>query len=130
MKLKVALLFGVFLFAGCFPVPTIPHGLGAVDKEDLESLRPGEVTRADVLLRLGEPSYRFEEDRFFMYGWTVTYGYVIIGTVAGFPVTAPHYLCLEFGSDSNLLRREQITGSLYSKPYKAIQRCCHQKESK
>jgi hypothetical protein len=134
MKLKAALLFGVFLLAGCLPVPTIPHGLGVVlDKKDLESLRPGEVTRADVLLRLGEPSYRLEEDRFFMYEWTLAYGYVFIGggyQAAGFPVTAPHYLCLEFGTDSNLLRREQITGSLYSKPDKAIQRCCHQKESK
>ena len=126
------MLCGVILLAGCLPVPTIPHGLGVVlDKEDFESLRPGEVTRADILMNLGEPRHRLQGDRFFMYEWTVSYGYVIVGggyQAYPFPVTAPHYLCLEFGTDSKLVRQERITGSLYAKPDKAIQKCTGQQE--
>jgi hypothetical protein len=127
MKFGAALILGAFLFYGCLPLPTIPHGLGVVlDKEAFESLRPGEVSRADVLLALGEPRHRLEKDRFLMYEWTVAYGYVIVGgpcQALPIPVTAPHYLCLEFGLDSSLLRREHFRGSLYANPKKAIRKC-------
>jgi hypothetical protein len=127
MKFGATLILGAFLFAGCLPLPTIPHGLGVVlDKEEFESLRPGEATRADVLLNLGEPRHRLEKDRFLMYEWTVAYGYVIVGggyQAYPIPVTAPHYLCLEFGPDSGLVRREHFIGSLYAHPDKAIRKC-------
>lgn len=119
---RKALLCVVFILAGC--APTIPHGLGRVyDRKVYEILHPGEATRTDVLLTLGEPLYRFEEDRFFMYEWVVVYawGYIPYGWF--FPVYAPHYLCLEFAPDSSLVRREHFIGSLYGKPEKAIQKC-------
>ena len=120
------------LIAGCLPVPAVPHGLGVVpDKKAFESLCPGTATRADVLLLLGEPNHRLDDDRFLMYEWIVAYGYVIVGGYTQaypFPVTAPHYLCLEFGADSRLVRREHLTGSLYAKPDKAIRRCMQQPE--
>jgi len=132
LSISCSVLIGVLLLAGCLPIPVVPHGLGVVpDKEAFESLRPGVTTRADVLLLLGEPNHRFDDDRFLMYEWTVAYGYVIVGGYTQaypIPVAAPHYLCLEFGLDSRLVRNEHLIGSLYAKPDKAIRRCTKQSE--
>lgn len=122
MTFRKVLLGIVFLLAGC--APTIPHGLGRVyDRKSYETLHPGESTRTDVLMTLGEPLYRFEEDRFFMYEWEVVYAWGYIPYGPFFPVCAPHYLCLEFAPDSHLVRCEHFIGSLYGTAEKAIQRC-------
>ena len=79
--LRKSLLCIVLLLAGC--VPTIPYGIDRVyDIKAYETLHPCEATRADVLMTLGEPLYRLEEDRFFMYKWKVVYawGYIPYGT--------------------------------------------------
>lgn len=132
MRIATVLLSVAFLPAGCLPIPMIPHGLGVVlDQEDFEALKPGEVSRSDILMNLGEPRYRIEADRFLMYEWTVAYGYVIIGgayQAYPVPVTAPHYLCLEFTEDAMLLRREHLTGSFFAEPDKAIRKCQGQPE--
>jgi hypothetical protein len=124
---KALMLSILLLLPGCIPVPTIPHGLGVVpDKETFESLQSGQATRADVLLLLGEPKERLSDDRFLMYEWDVVYGWVIVGgpyQAIPVPVGAPHYFCLEFGSDSTLVRREQLTGSVYGKLNETIPRC-------
>ena len=127
-----AFMLGVLLLAGCIiPVPTIPHGFGVVpDKEAFESLQSGQATRADVLLLLGEANHRLSDDRFLMYEWKVAYGYIIAGLPYGpaiaFPVGAPHYLCLEFGPDSSLVRREHLMGSFFGKLDNAIRECVKQ----
>lgn len=119
----------IILGVGCIPLPTPPHGLGVVlDKESFANLTPGHVARADVLLTLGEPRYRLDADRFLMYEWAVAYGYVIVGGATQaypIPVVAPHYLCLEFAADGQLVRRDEITGGLYAKPDRAIDQCTH-----
>ena len=127
---RKALLCVVIMLAGCMPVPSIPHGLGRVyDRKVIESFRPGEVTRIDILMTIGEPLYRFEEDRFFMYEWAVVYGWGL--TFGGpFPIMTPHYFCLEFGPDSYLLRIEHLRGLLFGKPEGAIQKCTHMNQSK
>ena len=118
---------GILLLSGCLPVPTLPHALSVVpDKDACEALVIGEATRADVLLLMGDPRYRLEDDRFFMYEWTVSYGYLIVGgymQAYPIPVIAPHYYCLEFGNDSRLVRREHLIGALYGKPEKAKRKC-------
>lgn len=114
----------VSTMAGCIPLPVPPHGLGVVpDKEEFESFRTGISKRADVLLALGEPRYRLDEDRFLLYEWTVAYGYLLISGGAVLPITVPNFLCLEFGSDSRLLRKEHLVGSIYGEPEKAQKRC-------
>lgn len=117
------------IVSGCIPVPTLPHGIGIVINEtSIENLRQGETTRADVLLTLGKPHRRLANDRFLMYEWKVVYGYLIAGgyTRAGaIPVYAPHYLCLEFSKENLLVRRDTLTGGLYAKSYKAIEKCMH-----
>jgi len=118
---------GLLLLSGCLPVPTLPHAISvAPDKDACEAFAIGEATRADVLLLMGDPHYGLDDDRFFMYEWTVSYGYIIVAggyTALAIPVTAPHYFCLEFGPDSRLVRREHLTGSLYGKPAEAIGKC-------
>lgn len=132
MTLRKTVIILCLLATGCLPVPTPPHGLGVVlDEETFAALRPGEVTRADVLLTLGEPHHRLDEDRCLMYEWEVAYGYVIVGGAMQaypIPVVAPHYLCLEFAGDGRLLRRDAFTGGIYAKPDKAIARCLHPQE--
>lgn len=123
----LTVVIGALLLSGCLPVPTLPHALSVVpDKDACEALVIGEATRADVLLLMGDPHYRLDDDRFFMYKWTVSYGYVIVGgymQACPIPVTAPHYYCLEFGPDSRLVRREHLIGALYGKPERAKRKC-------
>jgi hypothetical protein len=132
LSVSCSVAVGALLLAGCLPIPVVPHGLGVVpDKDAFKSLCSGAPTRADVLLSMGEPKYRLDDDRFLMYEWDVAYGYVAIGagySGAIFPVMAPHYFCLEFGPDSQLVRCEHLTGSLYAKPDKAMRRCMKQPE--
>lgn len=131
MNARHYLCLMLLLATGCLPIPTPPHGIGIViEEETFESLRPSETSRADVLLTLGKPHHRVEGDRFLLYEWDVAYGYVIVGGYTQaypIPVTAPHYLCLEFAEDGRLIRRETITGGLYAKPDKAIEKCKNSK---
>jgi len=122
MKCIATLLISTTLLAGCILVPTPPHGLGMVyDKDSVASMRPGETTRADVLLTLGEPKYRLEDDGFFMYEWSVAYVWLftIITQQPFIPIGFPHYLCLEFGADSRITSCNELTGSID----KAILKC-------
>lgn len=107
------------------PIPTPAHGgYGVVTDETLESLKPGQATRADVLLRLGDPSERIDEDRFFIYRWERTHGYVYWAIVIPAPYTAvgasdvaaykrSHFLVMEFTTDNQLKRSEFIHSSLF-----------------
>jgi hypothetical protein len=134
LSIGCSVLIGTLFLAGCcVPVPTVPHSFKAPDQEAVESFTPGATTRADVLLLLGEPKHRLDDDRFLMYEWTVAYGYLyVIGYTREtlLPIDSPEYMCFEFGSDSHLVRREHIMGSAMgfselspSKPDKAIRRC-------
>lgn len=129
----------VMLLSGCIiPVPTPGHSYGpTVDKNTFDALQPGLASRADVLLTLGQPTSRLEDDRYLIYTWTVVHGYAVIFVGAGYtgfglpvPVTAPNYLCLEFGANSELVRRENLRGSLNEKPDKAITACTQKPEKK
>ena len=120
------ILMGLLFITGCVAIPTVPHNFGVVpDKEAFESFRPGVTVRADVLLLLGEPKHRLSDDRFLMYQWKVAYGYIVIYGGWGL-IAVPHYMCLEFGADSRLIRREYLTGSFLAKPDEAIKRCVEQ----
>ena len=94
--------------SGCIIIPTPSHGgEGVIAKETIESFEPGKTTRADILLRLGAPVERLEEDRFFLYRWVRLHGYWVAG--AGYtggmgPLYATHYLGIEFTPDSRLKR--------------------------
>ena len=66
--------------SGCIIIPTPSHGgVGVITEETIESFEPGKTTRADILLRLGDPAERLEEDRFFVYQWKRIHGYFFAG---------------------------------------------------
>jgi hypothetical protein len=122
-------LLAVCFFAGCIPIPVPPHGFGVVpDMVAIESFRLRDSTRADVLLKLGEPRHRLEGDHFLIYEWDVAYGWLLVYGGGYGPITFPHYLCLEFGSDSRLVRQDHLIGSIYGKPDKAIKKCMNPSE--
>src|SRR5215467_4093779 len=98
--------------SGCIilPVPAPAHsGVGVITEEAVKSLKPEETTRAEVLLLFGAPANRYEEDRFFVYTFERTHGYLLVG-LAGVggavgPMKKLHYLALEFTSAGRLLRQ-------------------------
>lgn len=135
---KFTILSGIYLLilgltAGCLPIPVPPHGMGVVpDRNAVDSFSPELTRRRDIVLKLGEPKYRLEGDRFLMYEWDVAYGYLLFGgpgAGAILPVVAPHYLCFEFGPDGRLIRKEELVGSIYSKPDRAIAKCTNPSEN-
>ena len=98
-------LAGVGL-SGCsilIPTPSVV-GYSVIPNKTVESLVPGKTTRADVLLKLGEPGKRFENDRIFVYHWEQIAGFGMVSTALGGTITDDHYLGLEFGPDNRLKR--------------------------
>jgi len=100
--------------SGCIIIPTPSYGgVGVITKETIESFEPGKTTRADVLLRLGDPYERLEEDRVFVYQWTRKHGLWAAGIPIPFGGLIPlgggdfprsHYLGLEFTPDNRVKR--------------------------
>ena len=64
-KIKLIwLIFGLLFISSCIYIPTSEHGgESMISDEAMNFFTPGKTTRADVLLRLGKPVQRFEEDR-------------------------------------------------------------------
>jgi hypothetical protein len=118
---------------GCvlLPIPTPAHGgYGLITDEELESLKPGQATRGDVLLRLGDPSERIDDDRFFIYQWERTHGYLLWAIVLPAPgagvgdVVASkklHFLAIEFTADNRLKRSKFIDPWLFQDPRKHLE---------
>ena len=101
--------------SGCIIIPTPSHGgVGVITKETVESFEPGKTTRADVLLRLGDPAKRLEEDRIFVYQWERIHAYVIsMLPQTNYDLPRPHYLGLEFASD-NRVRRVRVLDASFT----------------
>jgi hypothetical protein len=111
---------------GCIilPIPTPAHGgYGVIINESIASLEPEKATRADVLLRIGDPAERLHQDRFFVYRWERTHGYLIwaiggAGPSGGVgdinPLTANHFLLIEFLPDNRIKRSKFIDSKILS----------------
>jgi hypothetical protein len=124
-QMQVILIVNVMLLIGsCLYVPTHEHGDSMIPDEAMNFLVPGKTTRADVLLRFGDPIQRLEEDRYFIYHWETVIGYMIYGGGYHGDVTADenlHYLCLEFSPDGLLYRWKHFEeGYLQIHPEKKI----------
>jgi outer membrane protein assembly factor BamE (lipoprotein component of BamABCDE complex) len=106
---------------GCMilPIPTPAHGgYGVITEESVESLESGKATRADVLLKLGDPAERLHQDRFFVYRWELTHGYLFVAFAApgagfGGPVTGDHFLLIEFLPDNRIKRFKFISPRIF-----------------
>lgn len=116
------------LFAGCVYVPTAGHALegdrGAASVAIAETFKPRETSRADVLLALGRPSQRRENDQFFIYEGRMTEGYLFIG--AGYSGTALSHqrtriLVLEFTPENRFLRMTEVGDSSSADAWREVE---------
>lgn len=108
-RLVLLVLTGVVL-SGCILIPTPSvAGYRVIPDKTIESLEPGKTTRADVLLKLGEPGERLEDDRIFVYHWEQVAGFGMIPTALGGSITNDYYLGLEFGPDNRLKRVKEFS---------------------
>jgi len=115
----VLLMTVLILIYGCY-IPTHEHGKGIIPEEVMNFLVPGKTTRADVLLKFGDPMQRIEKDRYFIYHWKIIDGYWAIGSTA-VPSEEINYLCLEFTPDDLLKRWKHFEGGyLLNHPEKQV----------
>jgi outer membrane protein assembly factor BamE (lipoprotein component of BamABCDE complex) len=109
-SMSTVLILCTAIFAnGCvlIPVPTPPHGVRVITEDTVESLKPGPSTRADVLHLLGDPLFRKEKDRLFVYAWDMSWGYVgvilLLGKIADFhPIGGRRGLIIEFTPENRV----------------------------
>jgi len=103
--------------SGCpFILPTPGVQKGAPSQDLVLRIEPGVTTRTDVLMTLGEPDRRLEEDRYFVYEWSRTHaivGVVVAGgyqaDVLGAALGDRKALALEFGPDARVTRVKTFT---------------------
>ena len=107
-RMVLPVLMGIVL-GGCVIIPTPSHGgVGVITAKTIESFEPGKTTRADVLLGLGNPAERLEDDRFFVYRWKRLDGYFVVGVLPWGTSIRRHYLGLEFTPDNHLKRAKMF----------------------
>ncbi|HMK14382.1 MAG TPA: hypothetical protein VK460_05155 [Burkholderiales bacterium] len=105
-RIILLVLTGVEL-GGCMFIPTPSvSGYSVITDKTINSLEPGKTTRADILLKLGEPGERLGDDRIFVYHWEQVAGIGMVPT----SLTNDHYLALEIGPDNRLKRVKEFSG--------------------
>ncbi len=111
--LGVLLAAGALLGStGClvwpFPTGDLLSGRGRILPEYASPLEPGQTTREDVLLRLGEPDVVLDGGSVFIYQWTEVRGFVAFGghgTAVAIPIPGHRDLRLEFDAQGRLIRK-------------------------
>lgn len=117
-SLAAVLLASVLGASGCVvvPIPTPPIAFDEITPETLGGLKPGETTRVDVLMSLGDPTRRLQADRIFVYDWSESHWIVLIGVPGGGGMTDfgdTHRLAIEFSESGRIARLQQF--ARYSK---------------
>jgi len=97
--MRALCLLAILMLAGCVPIPIPATGDREDSRQNIADGVPdfivaGQTTRADVLLALGDPDQRAEDDRCFLYlrtsdegGIAFVYGGGGRGGITGQPVT-------------------------------------------
>jgi hypothetical protein len=128
MSTVSSIIWGLLLLAGvmvsgCIIVPTPLHGgKGVVSEEVAKSFVPGKTTRADVLLLVGSPDHRLEDDRFLAYDWTLTAGYWASAGGGGREGILEDYrlVCFEFTKDNRLKNYKFFTQQAAKSAYELM----------
>ena len=98
------------------PIPHIGHQVGP---RQLDQLRPGVSTRADVLRLLGEPAV-LREERLLVYDWTTDNGFLLVAGGAGMDTWRTGMrrwrVLAAFDSTGRLTRYEQRSDAKRDKP--------------
>src|SRR5262245_16576045 len=101
--------------SGCLIIPTPTHGgVGVIPEETIGSFELGTTTRADVLLRVGDPAKRLQGDRSCVYEWERIHAYPIAYALFGgavVDINRPHYRGLEFTPEDRVKRVKTLAPS-------------------
>ena len=96
-------------------MPTPPTSLhsehGVIPHEVYSSIKVGETTREDLVLLIGAPDRIYEGERFFVYQWIATEGFLVVGGAGGgvgWGVEKKHFFCVEFDEDNKIKRFKHI----------------------
>ena len=112
-SLAAALLTAALAAQGCVIVlPSPPVKLNEVGAETLARLRPGNTTRVDVLMALGDPTKRLDGDRVFFYDWEEIHWVGAVGVPGGgepFAIGDTHRLAIEFSADGTIARLQRFS---------------------
>lgn len=106
------IMYTAYSLYGCLfiPIPTPTHDYGQpiISEDVFKSFEQGKTTRADILLLLGYPEERLQDDRHIVYHWRRGEGYACVFLIPASgncgPMNLDHYLALEFGPDNRLKR--------------------------
>jgi hypothetical protein len=102
----VSLLALVTSVGGCV-LPLGAESLNEVSERSITEIRPDVSTRADVLLRLGNPTRREEQDAYFLYEWERLHGGAVLGFPLPFAMTyseSCHQLVIRFAPNGYVSR--------------------------
>jgi hypothetical protein len=108
---QLALFTCISVLVSCIYIPTAEHGLmsgrAMIRDSDIQGLEPGKTTRADLLLKFGDPRERLDDDEFFCYEWERVQG-VVGGMYWSADMGKQHFFCAQFSADNVLLRKGHI----------------------
>lgn len=110
--------FMILLFnSSCVYVPLPAHDLtnGVINEELIKSLKPGETTREDLLLRVGAPDTEYEQGRYFIYEWAATEGIFVYYGGSSKDQIVIHYFCVVFDEDNRIKRFAHFKSGFYFK---------------
>ena len=124
-----SVLFSGFMLAficisNCMYIPTPTHSLtsthGVVPNEIIASIKIGNTTREELVLKIGAPDRLYAGERFFVYEWTASEGVVAVGygySGGAAEVVRNHYLALEFDQRNKVVRYKHFSSGLIDSLY-------------
>jgi hypothetical protein len=119
IRLLLTVLLFAFFALGCIIIPTPQHYVGGrfdIDYATIDSVKPGETSKGDLLLRLGEPDLIVKEERVLGYRWQKAQAYFFVGGPGGgggAPIMTTYLFLLEF-DEKNILLRAELKNKLLS----------------
>lgn len=120
MTMRLFALGAALPLSGCLALPLPEHGDGRtpwISGRAVEQLVAGTTSRTDVVMKLGEPTWRAPDDGVFEYGWQSVVGVIGIGGV-GAPaavgdITRRRRLCLQFDGNGVLISRHLAESGVF-----------------
>jgi hypothetical protein len=110
----LVLFAAAMMSGGCpFFIPTPGVQENAPAAEVVQAIKPQTTTRTDVLMMLGDPNFRLEEDRYFVYDWNELHAIYGLAMPWGDPIAAGvgglGALAMEFAPDGRVARVKQFS---------------------
>lgn len=110
--MRLAFLAVAIITGGCPLILPMPYQINAPAEEIVQMIKPQVTTRTDVLMTLGDPNFRLEDDRFFVYDWAETQAVVgiILGPNLGVgtELGSLRALAIEFVPDGRVARLKEF----------------------